>query len=137
MMILRPLFVLGLALTLATSTAEAAKGKKKKEHAHRGVVEAVNLDKDKDSGTITIKAHGKKKKKGAEAAAAKDETFKLTAKTKVERIAGKKGNKTTEAGKLSELKPGEQVIVESKEGVAEEIKIVAKKKGKKKKNQNT
>jgi Trk K+ transport system NAD-binding subunit len=127
MMILRSLLVLSLALSLTGSTAEAAKGKKKKEHAHKGVVESVKLDNDKGK-EMTIKVHAKKKK-GVEA---KEEKFKLASDTKVERITGKKGSKTTETASLSTLKTGDHVLVMAKDGEAKEIKIVAKKKGKKK-----
>jgi hypothetical protein len=129
MMILRSLLVLGLALSLVGSTAEAAKGKKKKNNVRHGVVEVVSLDQDKDSGKITIKQRAKKKK-GTEA---KSEEIKLTKSTTVERVAGKKGNKTTETAKLSDLKAGEHVHILVKDGVAEDIKIVkAGKKSKKK-----
>jgi hypothetical protein len=135
MMTLRSLFVLGLALSLMGSAEAAkAKAKKKKEHAHHGVVEVVKLEKDKESegkevGSITIKVHAKKKK-GVEA---KEEKFRLADYTKVERVAGKKGSKTAETVTLSSLKPGEHVHILAKDGEAKEIKIVAKKKGKKKK----
>jgi hypothetical protein len=134
MMILRSLLVLGLALSLTSSSAEAAKPKKKKEKAHHGVVEVVKLDGDKDSekasGTITIKVHGNKKKN----IEAKEEKFTLAGDTKVERVEGKKGSKTTETASLSSLKAGDHVTIVAKDGAAKEIKIVAKKKGKKKNN---
>jgi hypothetical protein len=133
MMILRSLLVLGVALSLLGSTAEAAKakGKKKKEHALHGKVEFVKLenkesDKGKDIGSITIKIHAKKKK----GIPAKDETFRLAASTKVERVKGKKGDRTTETVTLAELKAGEHVHLLAKDGEAKEIKIM--KKGKKK-----
>jgi hypothetical protein len=128
MMILRSFVVLGLALSLTGSTAVAAKAKKK-ERAHQGVVEVVKLDKEdsakgKEIGSLTIKG---KKKKGVEG---KEEKFTLAADTKVERVAGKKGNKTSETATLSALKAGDRVLVVVKDGAAKEIKIVAKKKKK-------
>jgi len=120
MMILRPLLVLGLALSLCGSTAEAAKGKKKKDNVRHGVVEVVSFDQDKASGKLTIK-HRAKKKQGSEA---KSEELKLTSSTTIERVAGKKGNKTTETAKLSDVKAGDHVHVLIKDGVAADIKIV-------------
>jgi hypothetical protein len=134
MMALRSLFVLGLSLSLLGSTADAAKAKaKKKDKALHGKVEVVKLEKDKESegkeiGSITIKIHAKKKK----GIPAKEETIRLAAGTKVEKVKGKKGS--AETATLSDLKPGEHVhVLLAKDGEAKEIKIVAKK-GKKKSN---
>lgn len=127
MTILRPLLVVGLVLTLAASTANAAKGDKakKKKKAQVASVTAVN------SESITVKL-GAKKKKGQPAPEAKEEKFKIDDKTTVEKVAGKKGEKTTTVAKVTDIKTGERVIVQGEGGVAKKIEIIEGKKKKKK-----
>src|SRR5262249_10539399 len=118
----------------------AKDGKKgKRNHGVRGVVTAIDLDKDsKDSGTITIRVNAKKNKKAAATAPEpnSEKKIKISKTTKLEVVSGKKGERTSKAITLAELKQGERIAVFEKDGNAEKVVIREGKKGKKaKKNQ--
>lgn len=131
MSILRPLLALALVFTLAAATADGADGakakKKKKGGGQAGSVTAVSTD------GITIKLGGKKKK-GQPATEAKEEKIKINDSTVVEKVAGAKGERKTEAAKVGDIKTGERVVVQAENGVAKKITVLGGAKKKKKKN---
>ncbi len=132
-----------MALAVAASSARAADENKKKDSAVHGVVTAINPDAaNKDVGTFTIKPAGKKAKDAADATPAEPTTFKVTEKTTFAKVSRKKkGAATAAAGEKAEpestpatfadLKEGDVVAVEAKDGVALSVKFHAGHKQKK------
>ncbi len=120
-----------IALCVFTFNADAddaakAKGKKK-VHTAVGVVKEVKADKDKDTGAITLTVQ-KKGKKGEKAPDPEEKTFQVTEDTKIEIVAGKKGDQTTKPAKFKDIKEGDSLAVTLEGEVVKEIKIHEKKK---------
>ena len=86
------------------------------------------MDKDKDViGTFTVKL-AKKKDAAADAATAEPMTFKVTKDTTFAKTARKKKGEAApaaEAAAFADLKDGDVVAVEAKDGVATSVKFHA------------
>lgn len=125
-----------LALILAAGAWADEDGKKKSKGKKKGdgVLGAVTAV-DKDS--ITVKTMGRGKK-GAPSSGGEEKKFKLTKDTKVERMSGGKGQAQSSPAKVEDIKTGTHVMVKAKQGsdVAEQIRIVPERKGKKKEQEN-
>jgi hypothetical protein len=130
---------LALALAVMVSSTKAADETKKKEHAGvHGVVVKIVKDTDK-TGSFTIKQEEKNAKTaGTQTTAAKadvpaeETTFKVTADTKFTQVAHKKKDASAadakaepegEAATFGDLKEGDVVVVEAKDGVALSVKF--------------
>jgi hypothetical protein len=125
---------LAMALAVAASSARAADETKKSDSASiHGVVTAITVDAaNKDVGTFTIKPAAKKTKDAADAAPAEAITFKVTKETKFTKEAQKKKGDAAaaaddkgEAATFADLKEGDHVAVEAKDGVATSVKFHA------------
>jgi hypothetical protein len=120
-----------MALAVAASSARAADETKKSESAAvHGVVTAISMDKAKDAiGTFTVKPAAKKSKDAAAAPAAEPITFKVTKDTTFAKTAHKKKGDAAapadEAATFADLKEGDVVAVEAKDGVATSVKFHA------------
>jgi hypothetical protein len=130
-----------MALAVAASSARAADENKKKDSAIHGVVTAVTPDAaNKDVGTFTIKPAGKKAKDAAAATPVEPTTFKVTEKTTFAKVSRKKKGAAAADAKaepestpatFADLKEGDVVAVEAKDGVALSVKFHAARKQKK------
>lgn len=122
-------FLAALLLFLAPSSAEAGKGKKKQKPVH-GVVTAV--DNTQMPGKITVRVQPRKKKKAPGAGQATEKVFTYDQTTKFEKLSGKKKQVRAIPATAADVHPRDQVlIVTDKKDVAQSVKIVSKKKGKK------
>lgn len=134
-MLLRYLFILGMAFCLTASTAEAANAKKKKNKGGlRGTIVAVEKDKD-GAATITVKPQVRKKKGNPSPGEQAEKKIKVGKNTKIELVSGKKGAKETKSGSLDDVKQGGRVLVKGGESNAADSVTIHQ--GKKKKKKNT
>jgi hypothetical protein len=136
---------LALAVLLIASVSaradDAKKDKKKAKGAFIGTVVEVKKESGKDEGSVTIK--GQSRKQAGEAAIQK--TFKVTATTKVQKVAGNKKNPVPPvAAKFADVEKGSVVAVVASGDNAGEIRLMSGKQAtknaegpKKKKNKKT
>lgn len=118
-----------MTLALAASTVWAAK---KADNAIHGKVTAITKTTD-NTGSFVVAVHAKKSKTADAAATAEEKTFKVDAKTTFMKVMHKKGEAATEeAATFADLKKGDEVAVESTDGVtATSVKFHAGRKAKK------
>ena len=111
----------GLLFAGAGAGAEAdAAQKKQQAHTVKGhVVEVHASAKEAGAGTVTLKVHNKK------SGASHDVKIHIGANTKIEKIGGKKGNKTHTPASFAALHKGETVVVHSVAGHPHQAQSVA------------
>jgi hypothetical protein len=115
-------------LVLGGSPAEAAKAKKKKP-VH-GVVTAV--DNAKAPGKITVRVQANKKKKAPDAAQAMEKVFSFDQTTKFEKLTSKKKQVQSTPATFADVHKNDAVLIDpGKADLAQSVKILSKKKGKK------
>ncbi len=128
---LRIPFAVGLCAALIFALAVSAEaGEAKKKKKNKGVsgvvVDVTKAENGKDKlGQLTIKTHGKKGAEGMEV------KIDIPADVKVEKIVGKKGQKETLEATFADLKVGQRLTVQMREGqaqAADRVSIVARKK---------
>ena len=117
-----------MALAVAASSARAADENKKKEHAIHGAVVKIEKDADKETATFTVKTGGKNAKTGEETPV-EEKKFTVTTETTFAKVAHKKKGEDAappdEKATFGDLKVGDIVAVEAKEGVAVSVKFHA------------
>jgi hypothetical protein len=124
------LVVLAL-LPCMVGAAEAGKGAKKNKNIVQGTVVSVQKADAKGEGSITLRLRTKKKQASAPSTPV-EKTFKVTANTKFEVIAGKKGNVQKAAGDFSKVQKGGRVLVFVNGAEATDVKLLKHGKVKKK-----
>jgi hypothetical protein len=122
---------LGIAAPAGAVVVGAGNGKKAGKHLVHGKVVAIQMDAGKGTGTLTVEVHHHKKN-AASPSAPVQQTFKLTAGTKVEVVQGKKGAVQQTPANVGAVEVGQHVVIYHSGTDASDVKIVKKGKGKNK-----
>jgi hypothetical protein len=121
--------LVGLCLLFGVAGADDQKKGKKGNKPVHGTISKI--EKDSGQGTvITIEVMNRKKNEST-TTEKQEKKFTVTSTAKVEKLSGKKDNRTHEDAKLDDLRTGQHVIVVSKGDKVEKVEIVMAKKKKK------